>query len=95
MGSDLAPVADIQLQYLIALPPPARSVPPGIAAQDGGDAEDIPDSFAPVPFRSDLCHLVRRKRGKGMCHPDGMRAWCQGDLVCLCQPLIDSLGGGD
>ena len=52
--------ADREREPFAALSTPARGVCHGIPAENGGDAEDVPDSVAPVALRPDQRHAVRR-----------------------------------
>jgi hypothetical protein len=43
----------------VTLSAPARGVPHGIFAEDGGDAEYIPHSVPPIAFVFHFGHIVR------------------------------------
>ena len=55
------PVANGQFETLVTLSAPARGVPNGIFAQNGGNAEDIPHSVPPVQTVFNFGHIVRRE----------------------------------
>jgi hypothetical protein len=55
------PVADGQLKSLVALSTPARGASDGTFSQNGGDAEDVPNSVAVIAFIRDLGHIVGRQ----------------------------------
>lgn len=86
---------DGDFKAIIAFATPARGAPDGVCAEDGGDAEEVPDSVAPVALGADLDHKVGRNGGKRVRHPDRMGSRREGDVVRFREPFVSRLHSGD
>jgi hypothetical protein len=88
-------VTNHKVEFLLTLSTPARGVPYGIFTKHGGNAEDIPDSVAIIAFIVNLGHKVRWQAGERVSHPDSMRSWSEGNMMCIRQPFIGTLNCGN
>ena len=86
-GSNWLVFTNQQIQMIITLSTPARSVTFGIFAQDGSNTEDIPNSIAVIFFPVYFGRVVGRQSRKWMSHPDRVATRSQCNIMCSRKPL--------